>query len=274
MNIKEKMKLMYENPVNAWHEHVWFKGGISDPTLDVALLDTQMETYDFLGFDKVVMSLPVVEPKRCSAELFKAANVAVHDAMKRYPGKVYGMAYVHAGHIKEALYEIDHCVQDLGMIGLKLYFDYFMDDPVQEPIIEKCIDLGIPIMMHSMRCMDPPNHKSQPLCSTGVHMANAAKRYPEATFQMGHFTITDWEYQLKAIAPYKNIYTDMSGSAYDAPQIEYAVDMLGADRILFATDGSMVSCVGKILGADIRDADKKIILEGTAFLKYFEKAGK
>ena len=66
----------------------------------------------------------------------------------------------------------------------------------------------------------------------------------------------------------------MSGSAYDAPQIEYAVDMLGADRILFATDGSMVSCVGKILGADIRDADKKTILEGTAFLKYFEKAGK
>ena len=274
MHIKDKMQLMYSSPVNAWHEHVWFKGGVSDPTLNVALLDKNMEVYDQLGFDKVVMSLPVTNPKRCSVELFKAANVAVYDAMNRYPGKVYGMAYVHAGHIKEALYEIDHCVQDLGMVGLKLYYDYFMDDPVQDPIIEKCIELDVPIMMHSMRCMDPPNHIRQPLCSTGVHMANAAKRYPEAIFQMGHFTITDWEYQLKAIAPYKNIYTDMSGSAYDAPQIEYAVDMLGADRILFATDGSMVSCAGKLLGADISEADKKTILEGTAFLKYFEKAGK
>jgi predicted TIM-barrel fold metal-dependent hydrolase len=274
MHIKEKMQLMYSNPVNAWHEHVWFRGGAADPVLNVARLDHEMEAYDLMGFDKLVMSLPVTNPKRCSAELFKAANVAVYESMKRYPGKIYGMAYVHAGHIKEALYEIDHCVQDLGMVGLKLYYDYFMDDPVQDPIIEKCIELDVPIMMHSMRCMDPPNHIRQPLCSTGVHMANAAKRYPEAVFQMGHFTITDWEFQLKAIAPYKNIYTDMSGSAYDCPQIERAVEMLGADRILFATDNSIVSCVGKILGADISEADKKTILDGTAFNRFLEKAGR
>lgn len=273
MRIQEKMSLMYDNPVNAWHEHVWFNS-LADPTLNTTNLDTIMIAYDRLGFDKVVVSLPVTNPKRCSAELFQLANKAVFDAMNRYPGKVYGMAYVHGGHMKEALYEIDHCIQDLGMVGIKLYYDYFMDDPIQDPIIEKCIDLDIPILMHSMRCMDPGNHKRQPLCSTGVHMANAAKRYPEATFQMGHFTITDWQYQLKAIAPYKNIYTDMSGSAYDCPQMEEAVEMLGADRILFATDCSVVSCVGKILGADIAEEDKKTILEGTAFLRFLERAGK
>lgn len=273
MEIQEKMKLMYENPVHAWHEHVWLNSN-EDPTLNVASLDKYMEVADKMGFDKIVMSLPIITPKRCSVELFQAANTAVYEAMKRYPGKIYGMAYVHAGHIREALKEIDHCVQDLGMIGLKLYFDYFMDDPIQAPIIEKCIDLDIPMMMHAMRAMDPGNHRSQPLCSNGVHMANAAKRYPEATFQMGHFTITDWEFQLKAIAPYKNIYTDMSGSAYDRPQMERAVQMLGADRILFATDNSIVSGVGKILGADISDADKKTILEGAAFNRFLEKAGR
>ena len=274
MHIKEKMQLLHSTPVNAWHEHVWFKGGAGNPILNISQLDNNMEVYEKLGFDKIVVSLPVINPKRCSAELFKAANVAVYEAMKRYPGKIYGMAYVHAGHIKEALYEIDHCVQELGMVGLKLYYDYFMDDPVQDPIIEKCIALDVPIMMHSMRCMDPRNQIRQPLCSTGVHMANAAKRYPEAIFQMGHFTITDWEYQLKAIAPYKNIYTDMSGSTYAAPQIEQAVEMLGADRILFGTDGSIVACAGKILGANISKTDKKTILEGTDFLRYFHKANR
>jgi len=272
MHISEKLRLLQENPVNAWHEHVWFRGGAADPVLGVDRLERDLEAYDRMGIDRLVVSLPVTNPKRCSAELFRAANKAVYEAMQRHPGRIQGMAYVHAGHLREALYEIDHCVQDLGMVGLKLYYDYFMDDPVQDPIIEKCIDLDIPIMMHSMRCMDPPNHIRQPLCSTGVHMANAAKRYPEAVFQMGHFTITDWEFQLKAIAPYKNIYTDMSGSAYDSPQIEQAVEMLGADRILFATDGSIIPCVGKLLGANISEEDKKTILEGTAFLRYFERS--
>ena len=273
MDIRNKMRLMYDNPVTGWHEHVWFNDN-GDHTLNVANADRQMEAMTLMGVDRIVVSLPVTNPKRCSVELFQAANNAVFEATKRYPGRCYGMAYVHAGHIREALAEIDRCVQELGMVGIKLYYDYFMDDPVHDPIIEKCIDLDIPIMMHAMRCMDPGNHQRQSLCSTGVHMANAAKRYPEATFQMGHFTITDWQYQLKAIAPYKNIYTDMSGSAYDRPQMEEAVEMLGADRILFATDGSIVSCVGKILGANISEESKKTILAGKAFDRFIEKAGR
>ena len=272
MHIRDKMKLMYETPVHSWHEHVWFRS-LQDPTLNVEHLERQMEVFDRLGFDKIVVSLPITAMKRCSAELFKLANAAVYEAMKRYPEKVYGMAYVHAGYLQDALDEIDHCVQDLGMVGVKLYRDYFMDDPVQNPIIEKCIQLDVPILMHVMHNTDAPTVLLNPLTSTGVHMANAAKRYPEAVFQMGHFTITEWEYQLKAIAPYPNIYTDMSGSAYDRPQMERAVEMLGADRILFGTDESIVSSVGKLLGADISEADKKTILEGRAFNRFFEKAG-
>lgn len=272
MHIKDKMKLMYENPVVSWHEHVWFRSP-EDTTLNIAHLDNQMQVFDSLGFDKIVVSLPVMHNKRCDAELFQRANAVVYEAMKRYPGKIYGMAYVHPGHMKEALAEIDHCVQDLGMVGIKLYYDYFMDDPVQNPIIEKCIELDIPILMHAMRSMDRDGQLKNPLTSTGVHMANAAKRYPEAVFQMGHFTITDWEYQLKAIAPYSNVYADMSGSAYDCPQMEQAVEMLGAERILFGTDESIVTSVGKILGADISDSDKKMILEGRAFNRFLERTG-
>ena len=272
MHIREKMKLMYENPVHSWHEHVWFRS-FADPVLNVEHLEKQMEVFDLLGFDKIVVSLPVTNTKRCPPELFRAANAAVYEAMKRYPGKIFGMAYVHPGYLREALAEIDHCVQDLGMVGVKLYRDYFMDDPVQDPIIEKCIGLDVPILMHAMRNTDPPNLLRHPLTSTGVHMANAAKHYPEAVFLMGHFTITDWQYQLKAIAPYQNIYTDMSGSAYDRPQIEEAVEMLGADRILFATDESIIISVRKILGAAISEDDKKMILEGRAFSRFLKKAG-
>lgn len=275
MDIREKMKLMYDNPVIGWHEHVWFTDQWNgDLRPNYKSMESQIASYKKLGIDKSVISLPVTEPKRCSVELFQAANKAIYDAVQAYPDVYYGMAYVHAGYLKEALYEIDHCVQDLGMVGIKIYFDYFLDDPLQYPIIEKCIELDIPLMIHSMKCMDPPNHKSQFTTSDGVRVANAAKLYPECTFQLGHYTITDWQFQLKAIAPYKNIYTDISGSAFDNPQIEEGVRMLGADRILFATDESHVSCVGKLLGANISDEDKKTILAGKAFERYLRKAGK
>ena len=55
------------------------------------------------------------------------------------------------------------------------------------------------------------------------------------------------------------------------PQIEMAVEMLGADRIIFATDNSPSACVGKILGARISEEDKKTILSGRAFSRFLER---
>jgi hypothetical protein len=136
MDIKEKMNLMYDNPVISWHEHVWFNSS-RDWTLNVANADRKVEVMTMLGFDRIVVSLPVMEPKRCPAEMFRAANNVVYEATKRYPGRCYGMAYVHAGHMQEALAEIDRCVQELGMVGVKLYYDYLPDDPVNAPIIEE-----------------------------------------------------------------------------------------------------------------------------------------
>lgn len=270
--IKEKLKLLHDNPVVAWHEHFWGRKKFSELRTEAG--DEMMRVFDLLGVDKVVTSLPVNTIKRCSPEIFVSANNVTNEAVKRYPGRVYGMAYVHPGYAKEAVAEIERCVKELGFVGVKLYYDYFMDDPVYAPIIEKCIDLDIPILQHSMHFMDAPNKIRQPLATDGVHMANAAKRYPEATFVMGHFTIAEWKYSLNAIAPYKNIYTDMSGSVYDRPQMETAVRMLGAERILFGTDNSPSACVGKLLGARISDEDKKTILRGTAFERFLERTGK
>jgi predicted TIM-barrel fold metal-dependent hydrolase len=70
------------------------------------------------------------------------------------------------------------------------------------------------------------------------------------------------------------VVVDMSGSVHDCPMIEEAVEILGADRILFGTDNGFSSCIGKILGADIPENHKKTILEGTRYLRFIERAGK
>lgn len=273
MEIKTKLALLRENPVVSWHEHI-FSSDLEHEVFPEAHAAEFVRALDFLGIDKMVSSCPVTHIKRCEPALYKKANNVTYQAMQHYPGRIYGMAYVHPGYPQEALDEIERCINELGMVGVKLYYDYTMDDPIYDCIIRKCTELDVPILMHSMHCMDAPNHIRQPLASDGVHMARAAKKYPEATFIMGHFTIAEWQYSLRAIVDCPNVYTDMSGSVFARPQMEDAVRLLGADRILFASDNSLGAAVGKILGAEISEEDKKTILAGRAFERFLERADK
>ena len=184
------------------------------------------------------------------------------------------MCFINPGYTREAIAEIERCVNDLGMVGIKMYHHYFMNDPIQFPIIEKCIEMDIPILMHAGRASRSPI-AAQPHLSDGMHFADVAKRYPEANFIMAHVGGGgDWYWQLKAIAPYKNVVTDMSGSVYDRDIMEQTVAYLGADRVLFGTDGSTGMCVGKMLACDISEDDKKTILEGTKYLRFLERGRK
>jgi len=274
VTIQEKLKFIHENPAISWHEHVQ-QCGEGGKELNIAHADHQMEVAETLGIDRMVVSIPLPGDKHCPPEDFRVANDVAALAIKRYPGKVFGMAFVNPGFQKEALEEVERCVNEYGFVGVKLYHHYFMDNPVQYPLVEKCIDLNIPVLMHCGHTMDPATKARQPRISDGVQMANIAKRYPEATFVMGHIGGGgDWQWSLKAIADTPNVFADTGGSVMDRTQLEEAVKYVGAERLIFATDGTWDNCVAKILGSDISVDDKKTILEGTAFLKFLEKGGK
>ena len=271
MDIREQMKLFHDNPVVAWHEHV------CDDELDSineGFVDKCVEAMDLFGVDKVVTSRPFATERYCSPELFQKANDRTYDAMKRHPGRLYGEAFVNPGYYRETIKELERCA-DLGFSGVKLYHQYYMDDPAQFPMIEKCIDLGLFILMHSAKGTDRETNSMQPRLSNGVHMANIAKRYPEATFIMGHIGGGgDWQWSIKAIQDTPNVFADIGGSVHDRPLIEESVRYLGADRLLFATDGPWASGISKILGADISEEDKKTILAGNKMLHFLERTGK
>ena len=270
MKIEEKLQLFHQNPVISWHEHVaGFDNGFK---VDWAKVESSLESMEILGIDKVVTSVPYVSGP-CTPEMCAGFNNMTAEVMKRYPDKFEGMCFVDPGFTKGALYEVERCVKELGFKGgVKLYHQYTMDDPVQYALVEKCIELDIPITMHSCKLMDPVKKRVQPKATNGVHMANIARRYPEATFVMAHIGGGgDWRWSIRAIKDTPNVFTDVGGSVHDRPMIEEVVSLLGADRILFAADGSWSSAVGKVLGADISEEDKKTILSGRAFNKYLER---
>ena len=174
------MKLFKENKVVNWHEHIWDDGS---GKLNEELCDCFVEAARKAYMDVVVCSLPVSggEP---DPDTIKRKNDVIAQAMDRHPGFIKGLAFVNPGYSREAVAEIERCVNELGMIGIKLYNQYFISDPVLHPVIEKCIELDIPILEHAGKLRSLPN--VQPFLSDGTHFAKAAEKYPDAVIIMAH----------------------------------------------------------------------------------------
>jgi predicted TIM-barrel fold metal-dependent hydrolase len=94
-------------------------------------------------------------------------------------------------------------------------------------------------------------------------MAELARRYPEAMIICAHIAGGgDWEWTVKSLRNSPGVYLDLSGSVIDEGTVEMAVKVLGAGRLLFATDLSMTASVGRIRSADIAEPERRQILGG------------
>ena len=241
------------------HAHVWAKEG----KLNTDLLGRLIDACDRLGIDEVWCSCPVTAGMG-DPETVRLYNDCVLEAMRRYPGRVRGYCFVVPGYFREALAEVDRCLGQ-GMIGIKLYHQYFINDPAVFPVIEKAIAERIPVLCHAGHVMDSHSRRTQPMLSDGVHFADLARRYPEAMLIMAHLGGGgDYEWSLQAIVEAANVYADSSGSVIDEGMIEYAVRLLGAERVLFACDETEEGGVGKVLGADIAAEQLQAIFSGNA----------
>jgi len=215
-----------------------------------------------LGIDKSCNANPAVDTSGDPKDM-RERNDNVLESMRRFPDFILGLCYVNPGYARAAQDEITRCIVDGGMVGLKLYYQYAIDEPVQFPVIERCIELGVPILMHAGHLVDPKEIASQPRASSGEHFVEVARRYPEAMLICGHIGGGgDWEWQLKALREAPSVYIDTSGSVIDAGMIEQCVRDLGVERLLFGTDMSAERGVGKILDARITGRQREMIFSG------------
>ena len=234
------------------HNHCW----------RASAADGLVEGMRRFGIDRVCCSAPIIS-RPATPEAVRAANDGVLGAMRRHPDRILGQCFLNPGYAREAQDEITRCVVDGGMVGIKLYYQYFINEPVLFPVVERCIDLGVSILMHAGHPTTPEGRARQPRISGGEHFADAAKRYPEAMLICGHIGGGgDWEWQLKTLREAPTVYIDTSGSVIDAGMIERCVRDLGADRLLFATDMDLARGVGKILDADITERQRGMIFSG------------
>lgn len=227
-------------------------------------LRSQIDFADRFHIEKLFIAMPMTEIKNTPDE-FIAMNATVYKAMKEYRGRLIGQFTFNPIYKKESLQEIDRCV-DRGMIGSRVYHQVKINDPLFFPFIEKFIDLKMIFFMHGEVQLGVGGYrmnydagKSRTI-SGADDFAEAAKRYPEAIFQYPHLGGGgDWEYVCKAIRNQPNIYVDLGGSDNRENLVDFAVELLGEDRLFFGSDNSFYQAVGKILSSNVSEAGRRKI---------------
>jgi len=188
-------------------------------------------------------------------------NDEVYRFMQEQPEIIGGYCYLNPSHAN-CVDELKRRIEDHGMSGVKLWIATFCDDSRVFPIVEQCIRYQIPILVHAFhKVVGQLEHET-----TGVHVANLARQYPEAVIIMAHIGGNCYD-GIKAIKNCKNVYVDTSGCIYRRDDIDYTVSQIGADRILFGTDmpgARFLVNYGRIEEADLTQDERHAIYYGNA----------
>jgi hypothetical protein len=224
-------------------------------------VEAVIDAADRLEIDQLACSIPITGGRWATPAEVRACNDALLEAMRRDPKRILGYCFLNPGFGREALEELERCVVRQRMIGVKLYNQYKINDPVVFPIIERTIELGVPILSHAGRLIADADLAAQPLTSHAGDFVEVGRRFPEAMIIHGHIAGGgDWQWTLKVLhdAP-PSIYLDTSGSVMDTGLLERCMREFGEDRLLFATDMTMEGNVARVRDADISDAQRKKI---------------
>lgn len=241
------------------HNHVWFKNGELDETRMKDLLTAA----DLLGIEKICVSVPLVSPS-APVEMCRKANDVTLKAMQ-YSDRLLGFCFADAAFGDAMIEEIDRCIIEHGMIGIKLYHQHKLQDRVQAPLMKRAAELGVPVLMHAGLARNSDTVARGPLTSHAGDFLEALEVYPDTMFIQGHIGGGgDWQWNLRTLETVKsdNYWIDLSGSVIDAGILRDTVNAVGADRVLFATDGSFEEAVGKLQAAHLSEEDIMKITSG------------
>jgi uncharacterized protein len=213
---------------------------------------------DRLGIDRVMLSLgyPLLEDPR--PQQLREENDQVLRAIARWPERTLGFVYLNPNYPEFSLEELDRCVRDGPMVGVKLWIAKRCNAPELDPIVERAVALKAVILQHTW-LKTGGNGAGE---STPYDLAELARRHPRATLIDAH-TGGDWELGIRAVRAASNVSVCTAGFDPTSGVVEMAVRELGAERVLYGSDAagrSFASQLGKVMGAEIPEAARRLVL--------------
>ena len=216
----------------------WFAELYSKPRAFMASADDLIAEMDASGVDvTVAFSFGWTDPA-----LIVETNSYVIEAMRRFPGRIYGMAVSLPTSGDAALYELERCAQ-AGMIGLGELMPHgqgyrLSDTGLLAPLMEIVRRYQLLVLAH---CSEPVGHTYPGKGNVSLpDIVTFLDAFPDIRFIAAH-----WGGGLPFYTLMPEIQTITSNVWYDTAATMYlyrlhifpaAAALIGADRILFASD--------------------------------------
>ncbi len=190
-----------------------------------------------------------------NVEGLEEGNAEIAKFCKEQPDRIRGYVYVNPRH-PNAMDMLKRGIEEQGMSGVKLWVATTCDAPEVEPLAEKMIEYGVPVLIHSFYKVVGQLHYE----STGEHVANLARKFPKLKILMAHLGGNAY-HGIPCIRDLPNVWVDYSLSSYWGDMLPYAYEILGAERILHGSDlpGIYTSNLGKILEVDMTEEERELI---------------
>ncbi len=243
-------------PMTIWDGHCHLGG--SPGATPEARLEYLLKYADRMGIERLCISMGMEWSNEPTPEKLRQDNDAVLRALRAHPDRAFGFVYLNPKETQASLDELNRCVRDGPMVGVKLWVAQRCNAPELDPLVARAIELKVPILQHTWLKITG----NLPGESTPMDLAELAGRHPEAKLICGH-TGGDWEVGIRVIRPHRNIFADLAGGDPTAGLTEMAVRELGADRVVYGSDAagrSFASQLATVFGAEIPDRAKRLIL--------------
>lgn len=196
-------------------------------------------------------------------QLLRSKPEIVFKPLQRWPDRLIGMIQLNAHDVQASLEALDRWVGKGPMLGV--YFPGSGPGAMTcthrnfDALVERISQLHGVIMQHTWF---KTGGKQGPGESTPAELAKLARRFPAQKFICAHAG-GEWEQGIRAVKNVPNVLIESSGFDATAGFIEMAVRELGARRIIFGShlpSRSLGTELGKIVGAEIHEQDKRLIL--------------
>ncbi|MCK5739791.1 amidohydrolase [bacterium] len=203
---------------------------------------------DQLGINQTICS-----SMRCMSRNMTIGNDEVLAAMTALPGRILGYMVLYPGDVVSVRNEVVRCI-DAGFTGIKLHDSNGMryDDPAYLPAYEIAHEKKLPILYHAWGLEEQFEAISW-----------AAKKFTDASFLLAHSGSNNIDAYFQMAAEHKNVYLETCFSGAPNGLIETLVRTAGVEKVVWGSDClfyGMAQQLGRVIGADISDAEKIQIL--------------
>ena len=197
------------------------------------------------------------------------ANDQLLDAIKPYPGRLYGIGSVSPIENGPTPTRMRELLESEAIRGIKFYpgyEHYYPYDDAVRPFLNILQALGRPAIFHSGDTFSGV-HASKLKYAHPLHIDDIAVDFPELKIVIAHFGYPWQNDAAEVVYKNKNVYVDCSGFVYgdfDAEKEEHFKRVVGHyydvagsfDRVLFGSDwpisnqGSYYDVIRRVIGDD------------------------